>query len=228
MSIFNKSKNTERFNQFYNKSSILIKANFNFVKYILLLIFFITILASAYIYYKVTNIQDPPIYSFNEQGVSELNQYYFPKISNEALLRWASAAIADIYTFNFTEDLNAHFDRVSGYFTQDGFNAFMNEVKQVGLISDAVSKSLIYNTNSCDVVNILNQNQITVNDERISIWYVQVPIIMQVESAAPTVLKRYIVDAMITTGKNIKQDKSVGFVSLNTYGADIGVCTKAS
>lgn len=211
-------------NALINTSSNFVKVNFNLVRYLLLAIFAVIIVLSGYIYYLIASLQAPPVYIFDKKSASRVVTLDLPKISNEAVLRWASQAVSDIYSFNFSEDLNKHFERVSEYFTNDGYKQYMESLNSSGLIIDAKTKDIFYTANSCDVVSVSNQIQVSANDSANTIWYVDIPLLIKVESSGPVVMQRYIVRTIIKGGDDVRADKSIGFLGIEMRQAGRGVC----
>lgn len=204
--------------------SVLLKTNIVLVRYILLVILFIIVTLTGYIYFLIETQARPDTYAFNKNLVSPLSTSSLPKLSNEAVLRWTSQAISDIFTFNFAQDIDEHFKRVSNYFTDDGFNQYMASIRDSGLLSDLVAKQLVYTANSCDIVSILNQRMAMVENTPITVWYMQVPILLQIQSYSPTKLNRYVINIVVEGGSGVRPDKSIGIAGMTMNYADTDLC----
>lgn len=182
------------------------------------------IVLSVYMNFLVNLNKAPKTYAFNKTNKTPLVTLALPKISNDALLNWASQAVSDIFTFNFADNLDNHFEKVKGYFTADGYAQYMESVKSTGLLNDILSKQLAYAVNSCDVVTVLNQRQTKVAGEDVTIWAVQIPILMQIQSHDPTKLFRYLVTLIIQSGEEVSSDKSIGIASISMVLAGNDFC----
>lgn len=194
------------------QSASFLKANFNLIKLSLLATFAIIIVLSGYIFYLVIQRPDPVPYTFNGTKVEKLVRLNLPSLSNEAIMRWSSQAVSDIFTFNFLY-LDEHFEKIKEYFTADGYEQFMASAQS--LIDDARIKELRYQSNSCDVVSIQNTTNIKNINTVSTLWLIQIPLLIEIESRSEIVLKRYVITAIIEGGDNVRPDKSIAFLGLN-------------
>jgi len=229
--LFNKIKTpkaiankTEQVQVLVSKGSNLVKLNIAIVKYLLATIFLAIMALSGVVYVLVEFQNLPDAYAFNKTAVTPLVTQSLPRLSNEAVLRWSSQAISDIFTFNFADDIDAHLQRVSHYFTEEGFAQYNDNLKSSGLLQDLVAKQLVYRANSCDIVSILNQNTVTINNNPITVWDMEIPMILQLQSNSPTKLNRYIISLTIEGGAGVKPDQSIGIAGIKMGFAEYGVC----
>lgn len=203
---------TVNLNELDMQGAGFLKTNFALIKLSLLVTFGIVIVLSGYVFYLVLNRPNPAPYTFNGTSVAKLVRLELPNISNEAMMRWSSQAVADIFTFNFLF-LDDHFEKIKEYFTDDGYAQFMTSAQT--LLDDARTKELRYQANSCDVVSILNTTTVKNVGTTSTLWLIEIPLLMEIESKSEKVLKRYVITATIEGGDNVRQDKTIAFLGFN-------------
>ncbi len=206
------------------KGSTFAKLNISLVRYLLAGIFIAIMVLSGYIYILVETESLPDTYAFNKTQVQPLVTQSLPRLSNEAVLRWSSQAVSDIFTFNFAQDIDAHLNRVSKYFTDEGFEQYKVSLNESGLLADLVDKQLVYTANSCDVVSIVNQSQVVIGQSPITIWYMEIPLLLQIQSNSPVKLSRYIANVTIEGGAGVKPDQSIGIAGIRLSYAANPIC----
>ncbi|MBP9721559.1 MAG: DotI/IcmL family type IV secretion protein [Gammaproteobacteria bacterium] len=206
------------------RSSVLMKLHMAFVKYGLLGILIGILVLSAYMTIIIEDSTPPDTYSFNKTSTSKIVTLELPRLSNESVLSWVTQTISDIFTFNFADDLDKHFNKINEYFTEEGFSQYQDSLNDSSLLTDLVTKQLSYTANSCDVVSVINQRQVDIDSAPVTVWAIQVPILLQVQSNSPTRLIRYVVSVIVESGKDVRPDKSIGIAGINMSIAGEGTC----
>lgn len=217
----NKNKQVELL---VSKSSVFAKLNSSLMRYLLGGILIAIMILSGYIYFLVETESLPDTFAFNKTQVEPLVTQKLPRLSNEAVLRWSSQAISDIFTFNFSQDIDAHLNRVSAYFTDEGFEQYKASLNESGLLADLENKQLVYTANSCDIVSIVFQEQVTIENSPITIWYMEIPLLLQIQSNSPVKLSRYVVNVTIEGGAGVKPDQSIGIAGIRLNYASTPIC----
>lgn len=196
-----------------------LKANLDLIRLVLLMVFIVVIIMSGYIYIQLAFRTTPPDYVFNGVDIERTAVLDKPDIGNEALMRWTSRAISDIYTFNFL-NLNEHFTDIKEYFTADGYDNFNSVIAEQGLASDAMNKRLIYEANSCDVVSITATSNKQSGTYVSTYWLIDIPLLIKITSASETRLRRFVISVVVEGGANISPDKSIGISAIKmNYGS---------
>lgn len=212
--------------QLEEECSNLLKTKFSTVSLILTSTLVTVIVLSGYVFYKVINRPDPPAYVFNTVGTenSRLVRLELPDISNEAVLRWTSQAVSEIFTFNFTLQ-GEHFSKIAKYFTPEGYNVFLESAKGFQESASGKEKALKYDANSCDVASIINTTRIRTLNSDSTVWWIEVPLLIQVESRSSLVLKRYVVTAIVEASNKVRSDQSIGMVGLEIHEGSRQYCS---
>lgn len=227
-SLINKIKDKQlagkKINFLIAKGSSFARVNIALVRYLLAAVFIAIMVLSGYIYLLVETQRLPDTYAFNKTQVAPLVTQSLPRLSNEAVLVWASQAVSDIFTFNFAQDIDAHLKRVSNYFTEEGYAEYKDSLDSSGLLQDLTNKQLVYAANSCDIVSIENQRQVTIDDSPITVWYMEIPLLLQVQSNSPTKLNRYVIKLIIEGGAGVKPDQSIGIAGIRMGYSENPIC----
>jgi hypothetical protein len=200
------------------QSAGFLKTNFALIKLSLLVSLGIVIVLTSLIFYSVINRPNPADYAFDGTNIARLVRLDLPDISNEAIMRWSSQVVSDIFTFNFLL-LDEHFAKIKEYFTEDGYAQFIESAQS--LIDDARTKELKYQANSCDVVSIQNTTTIKNVNSTSTLWLIQIPLLIDIESRSEKRLVRYVITATVESGDNVRQDKTIAFLGLRfSLGTD--------
>lgn len=135
-------------------------------------------IALGVVFYQLLN---RPLPQFNAAGPDGktmlLIPYDEPNLLPDTILRWASKAATSAYTFDFV-NYNKQTAAARPYFTEDGWNDYMNSVK--GLINTIVNNQLFINGVVSGTPVISNQGPLP---GRGYVWRIQIPFLVTYQSA---------------------------------------------
>lgn len=199
------------------KQASVMKINARIIRILLVSISLMTMVLTLFIYHLLTSRDFPPSYVVNYETfeMSKVVRLDNPNLSNEAILRWSSQVVSVIFSFNFSEIKSGLYpERVKDYFSERGYADFTEVLTSREIISDAVDKKLLYSAVSCDKVNIVDMIEFQEEGNNKTLWLIQVPLILKLESTSSKRFRRYLVTAMIESGTKIKVDKSIALVGI--------------
>ncbi|MEK6731860.1 MAG: type IVB secretion system apparatus protein IcmL/DotI [Pseudomonadota bacterium] len=131
-----------------------------------------------------------------------LNQ---PNLSDQALLQWASNAVISIYSYSFVNYQKVFQDNEQ-YFTDAGWKAFLNSVKDSNSLSAVIKNKLIVSavvTGAPVVTNrFLYNNNYT--------WKVQMPITVTMQGTGSPSTQNFMVTLTITRVSTLDSISGVG------------------
>lgn len=152
---------------------------------------------------KTLPIQKPELQKMQHQTSQiPLNQ---PNMNSVALLVWANEAAVSTYSYNFVTYRKSLQD-ASDYFTQKGWKAFMNALKESRILDNVISKKLVVSAVATGAPIILTQGII----RKKYTWKVQIPMLVTYQSATQLKKQSLVVTMLISrTQKNIG-NRSIG------------------
>lgn len=183
---------------------------------LLLIVLSILITALMFVVYQLLINRDyPPSYAvnygtFDTAQVVRLNN---PAISNEAVVRWSSGAVSDIFKLNFN-NINQHLRDIQVYFSESGYNQFIADLTAKGWISDVRDKRLSFSANSCAKVNVRNVYKFKEEGDDKILWLIEIPLLFRIESPSVKRRDRYVVSVSVESGSKIRLDKSIAIVGI--------------
>ncbi|HEX2548506.1 MAG TPA: DotI/IcmL/TraM family protein [Gammaproteobacteria bacterium] len=137
--------------------------------------------------------------------VFELTSYDEPSLLSSTIIKWASKAAIDVYTYKFYENDNEIANKIRPYFTDSGLSSFYYSLQPV--IETLRQNQL--NTNS--TVNgppvIVNQGAFGGYDQA---WRVQIPFLVTYEAAGGTSTRSYRVTLVIVKVPTTQNPVGIG------------------
>jgi hypothetical protein len=156
--------------------------------------FLTLIIVSCILLFQLKNYPQPLFSAIDANGqLLRLNANDEPNLMANALLKWASQAAINLYTFRFSETNNEIYQRISPYFTATGGAAYYNSLTNVL----ATLKQNKINTH-CAVTGqpvIANQGKW---DNFEMTWRIQIPFLVTFEGAGILSTKFYRVTLLLT------------------------------
>jgi hypothetical protein len=217
------SENTAFENQ---KSYAFLRANYGLIRLLLKVVFWVMTGVVCFLIYFIF-LQKPPLFYAYSGGQIDTSAQLFglqqPQIKNDAMMRWASQAVSEILTFSVL-NVDAHMQEVQRYFTIDGYAQFMRAMNDSGLLASVVSDNLRYSTNSCDVIDIVNERTVTTDGQQKHIWSLDIPVVLSVEAAGGLRVARYLVRATVAGGQQQVDGGSIALTGIMMEASSGGVC----
>ncbi|MCD6046948.1 MAG: type secretion protein DotI [Gammaproteobacteria bacterium] len=134
-----------------------------------------------------------------------LNQ---PNVSQAALLQWANTAVIAVNTydfFNYREQLQ----KASEYFTPDGWQAYLNELKASRNLNAVLEKKLVVSAVATRAPTILREAIL----DGVYTWVVNIPILVTYQSASEYSQQSLIVTLMIKRISTLTNPNGIGITN---------------
>ncbi len=140
-----------------------------------------------------------------KREVFELTALDEPNLLSSTIIKWASKAAIDVYTYKFYESDSEIEAKVRPYFTNSGLNAFLASIQ--GVIQTLRQNQL--NTNSAvnGQVVIANQGSFSDYDQA---WRLQIPFLVTYEAASNSSTRTYRVTLVIVKVPTTKNPVGIG------------------
>lgn len=167
------------------------------------------VLLIALIFLLIYEVENRPLPHFSamtpKREAFELTSSDEPNLLSSTIIKWASKAAIDTYTYKFSENDAEIEAKIKPYFTTDGLASFYNSIR--GVI--AILRQNQLNTNSA--VNgqpvISNQGDFYGSDMA---WRIQIPFIVTYEAAGSISTKSYRVTLIIVKVPTTKNPVGIG------------------
>lgn len=180
-------------------------------KFAFILCLVILVMLSIGIYFRL--YKDPAYFYAKNQDdtltpLVALNQ---PNLTTSALLRWTINAITLAFTmdfYNYQENIAS----VRNYFTQAGYDNFLNALEKQGIISEIREKNLVLNSVVTDPPIVINEGMITTG---FYAWQLQIPMLLTYQGPSEIIPVRILVTALITRVPTNESEQGVGIASFN-------------
>jgi intracellular multiplication protein IcmL len=189
-------------NEFYRDSyrKVLIALN--------LAILCLIILVGAVIY-VMSHPPQPKYFATYADGklvpLIPLNQ---PNVSQAALLQWANTAVIAVNTydfFNYREQLQ----KASEYFTPEGWQAYLNELKASRNLNAVLEKKLVVSAVATRAPTILRESIL----DGVYTWVVNMPILVTYQSASEYSQQSLIVTLMVRRISTLTNPNGIGITN---------------
>ena len=139
-----------------------------------------------------------------------------PVMTRQVLLQWAGQAAVAAYTYdvaNYQTQLN---DVIKKYFTKQGGNALRQAFQNSGALNNLLSKKLV-------VTSVVNGAPLILKEGALlgqKTWRVQVPLLVDYQSASAVGTDSYIVSMLITRIPTTEKPTGIGISQFQVYRAN--------
>jgi len=139
-----------------------------------------------------------------------------PIINSQNLLQWAGEAAVAAYTYDVANYKKEFEEVAQEYFTQEGGEAFLTALEDSGAIDRLVSEKLVV-TSVVNGTPLLLKEGIILGDK---VWRVQVPILVNFQSASEVRTEFYIVSMLI---KSVPPNIKASGIGISQFKVSRGV-----
>ncbi len=194
-------------NQFYRDSyrKVLIALNLCLVAFI--------ILVGAIIY--IINSPPAPKYfaTYGDGRLVPMIPLNMPNVSTASLLEWANTAVIALNTYDFF-NYRQQIQSASQYFTDDGWQAYLNVLRASRNLNAVVEKKLVVSSVATRAPVLIRSGVL----EGVYTWVVQIPVQITYQSASEYNQQNQIVTVMIKRISTLTSPDGIGIT--NYIGAD--------
>lgn len=154
-------------------------------------------------------VQNRPLPHFSavtpKKEVFELTASEEPNLLSSTIIKWASKAAIDVYTYKFYENDSEIENKVRPYFTDNGLRAFIASIQSV--IQTLRQNQLNTNSTVNGQVVISNQGNFADYDQA---WRLQIPFLVTYESANRASTRTYRVTLVIVKVPTTQNPVGIG------------------
>ena len=141
-----------------------------------------------------------------------------PNQSDSAVLQWANQAATAAFTYNFV-NYRTELQASSGFFTAEGWDQFLNALKDSNNLDAVKAKKLIVSAVATRAPVILQKGLL---NGRYS-WRVQMPILVTYQSASEFSQQNNVVTMLITRVSTLNSPRGIGIAQFVVGPASGGV-----
>jgi intracellular multiplication protein IcmL len=164
---------------------------------------FIVIFALFYVF---THRAVPDYYSTSANGKYQLiTGIDMPNTSDSAVLEWASLVAISCYTYDFV-NYKDQLDKLSIYFTDNGWSGFSTELNSSNVLDVVVGKKLIVNSVITKPPIILQKGWLNGNYA----WRVQIPLLVTYQAASDFSSENMLVNILVRRISTLESYKGLG------------------
>ena len=168
-----------------------------------LLVNIVAIFAMAYIY---THPPAPVYFATSSNGrISPLYPLDQPNTSDAVVREWANLATVAAYSYNFV-NYRTELQAASEFFTGDGWDTFLNALKESNNLEAVVSKKLVVSAVAKAAPSILQKG---VLNGRYA-WRIQIPLLVTYQSAIQFTPQDILVTLTIVRVSTLNNPKGIG------------------
>jgi intracellular multiplication protein IcmL len=128
-----------------------------------------------------------------------------PNVSTRALLSWATLAATATYTLDFV-NYQTSLDELKNYFTNSGYENFLNALNTSGTLSSIIEKKLVLTAVAIGPAIVIGEDEIRGNH----IWKIEVPITVSYLSASAEEKRNKLVTVIVTQVPTTEASKGIG------------------
>lgn len=176
------------------------------------------ILAST-LAYIITHPPAPKYFATSINGrITPLFALNEPNQSDSAVLQWANQAAIAAFTYNFV-NYRSELQASSGFFTADGWDQFLNALKQSNNLEAVKAKKLIVSAVATRAPVILQKG---VLNGRFA-WRVQMPLLITYQSASEFSQQSNVVTMLISRVSTLNSPRGIGIAQFVVGPASGGI-----
>jgi intracellular multiplication protein IcmL len=174
------------------------------------------ILASMLVYI-ITHPPAPKYFATSINGrITPLFPLNEPNQSDSAVLQWANQAAIAAFTYNFV-NYRSELQASSGFFTAEGWDQFLNALKQSNNLEAVKAKKLIVSAVATRAPVILQKG---ILNGRFA-WRVQMPVLVTYQSASEFTQQSNVVTMLISRVSTLNSPRGIG-ISQFVVGPAVG------
>ncbi len=156
--------------------------------------------------YIITHPPEPKYFATSINGrITPLFPLNEPNQSDSAVLQWANQAAIASFTYNFV-NYRDELQSSSGFFTAEGWDQFLNALKQSNNLDAVKAKKLIVSAVATRAPIILQKGVLNGNYS----WRVQMPILVTYQSASEFTQQNNVVTILITRVSTLNSPRGIG------------------
>jgi intracellular multiplication protein IcmL len=195
---------------------VVLRTNFYRDSYRRLLIFCFGLIAvimglMGWVFYERTHKPIVHFYATTNTGqliqLVPLNQ---PNLTTASLLEWVTEAATTAYNFNF-DNYDKSLRDIRVYFTDAGYQHFLEALKSAQTIETVVSKRLVVFAVATNTPVILKEGP---TSDGLYAWQVQLPMLITYQSASEQIKQNIILTMLITRRPTLESPKGIGIASI--------------
>lgn len=189
-------------NTFYRDSyrKVLIALNMAILSLIVLI---------ASVIYVINHPPQPKYFATYADGkLVPLIPLNMPNVSQAALLQWANTAVVSVNSYDFF-NYRDQLQKASEYFTPDGWQAYLNELKSSRNLNAVIEKKLVVSAVATRAPNIVRSGVI----DGTYAWTVQMPILVTYQSASEYSQQSLIVTLLIKHISTLTNPNGIGITN---------------
>lgn len=185
----------------------------------LLVAVIVSFVLASMLVYMLTHPPAPRYFATSINGrITPLFPLTEPNQSDSAVLQWANQAAIASFTYNFVnyrDELQAS----SGFFTPEGWDQFLNALKQSNNLDAVKAKKLIVSAVATRAPIILQKGILNGSFS----WRVQMPILVTYQSASEFTQQNNVVTMLITRVSTLNSPRGIGISQFVVGPASGGV-----
>lgn len=161
-------------------------------------------------YYRAVYKKDDKSYLIKMVALSR------PVMTRQVLLQWAGQAAVAAYTYDVANYQAQLQSVVKNYFTAEGGNALRQAFQNSGALDNLLSKKLVV-TSVVNGAPLILQEGVLFGEKT---WRVQVPLLVNYQSASALETDSYIVSMLITRIPTTEKATGIGISQFKVYRAN--------
>ena len=179
----------------------------------------VNLLLSVLLVFMIMHPPEPKYFATSIDGhIMPLYPLSQPNQSDTAVVRWANQAAIAAFTYNFV-NWHAEIEAASGFFTAEGWTAFLNSLKQSNNIAAVTAKKLVVTAVATGSPVILQKG---ILNGRYS-WRIQLPLLVTFQSASEFAQQNNVITMLITRFDPLKSPRGIGIAQFVASPATGGV-----
>jgi intracellular multiplication protein IcmL len=177
-----------------------------------------------WIFIIYANPLEPKYFSTSFNGeVKHLVAINEPNTSDYAILQWANIAAISAYTYDFV-NFKSELKSTSQYFTENGWDAFVDAIDSSNNLQQVLSKKLIVNAVATNPPVILQKGLLN----GVYSWRIQIPILVTYQAASGFNPQNVLVTMLVSRIPTLESYRGVGIEQFNSFTYDITTTSAVS
>jgi intracellular multiplication protein IcmL len=135
-----------------------------------------------------------------------------PNLTTPTLLDWVVEAVTTSYNFNFN-NYDSALKNIRIYFTDSGYQNFINALNSANTIQTVVSKQLVVTAVTTASPVILKEGPTALGG--VYAWEVQVPVLITFQSASEQIKQKAVLTLLIVRRSTLESPKGIGIATIS-------------
>lgn len=174
---------------------------------------------SLFMFYMISHPPKPQYFATSINGrITPLTALNEPNQSDYAIYQWANQAAIASFSYNFVnyrEELTA----ASIYYTDDGWQQFMEQLQQSGNLDAVKAKKLIISAVATSAPTILQKGILNGTYS----WRVQIPLLVTYQGASGLTPQNFVLTLLVTRISTLESPRGIGISQVMTGSASGGL-----